>query len=101
MCFQLLAKLATFDKELYVIDFFNQKETDLLQEKEVKLLAHYRQLVHNVHERKAKRLHNLKTSATLERTRSYQAQGSENKDKWLEIRSGCDTLFKSLEDELK
>ena len=77
MCFQLLAKLATFDKELYVIDFFNQKETNLLQEKEVKLLAHYRQLVHNVHERKAKRLHNLKTSATLERTRSYQAQGSE------------------------
>ena len=124
---QLLANVTAFDKERYVIDYFDQSEADLLQEKEVnlqKLLAHYQELVDDFHERKAQCLHNLKTSASLERELDAIKRGLaeyDNKlkrerfdyilktldgdeDKWREIQSECDTLLetvKSLEDEIK
>ena len=120
--------MTAFDKERYVIDYFDGTEAGLLQEKEVnlqKLLAHYQELVGKVHERKAQCLHNLKTSASLEREldaikRSLaeydnklkrerldfilKTLGGGDEDKWREIQSECDTLLetvKCLEDELK
>ena len=124
---QLLTKLATFDKERYVIDYFDQAEANLLQEKDnnlQKLLTYYQKLVDDLHERKAQCLHNLKTSAPLEREldaieRSLAEYDNKLKrerldfilktldgdeDKWREIQLECDTLLeavKALDDELK
>ena len=67
---QLLEKIAKVDKEDYVIDYFERVEADILLEKEVnmqKLLAYFKELVDDVHERKVKCLHNLETNEQLDR----------------------------------
>ena len=64
---KLLDKFIKLDKEDFVIGYFERVEADLLLEKEVnmqKLNAYYQQLVDEVHKRKVKCLHNLKTNKT-------------------------------------
>ena len=124
---QLIDKLAKIDQEGFVIDYFERVEADILLEKEVnmqKLLAYYQKLVDEVHERKVKCLHNLKTNKALETeldtTKQTLAEHEtqlkrENldfiiktldgdEDKWKAIQSECAALLekvKSLEAELK
>ena len=124
---QLIDKLANIDQEDFVIDYFERVEADIVLEKEVnmqKLVAHYQKLVDEVHERKVKCLHNLKTNKALEseldtikqRLTEHESQlKRENlnfiiktldgdEDKWKAIQSECAALLekvKSLEEELK
>ena len=110
-----------------MIDYFQQAEADLLQEKEVnlqKLFARYQKLVDDMHERKANCLHNLKTNTRLEseleaiKCKLVEHNGKlmreqlgfilttldGDEDKWREIQSECDTMLeadKSLDDQLK
>ena len=124
---QLIDKLAKIDQESFVIDYFERVEADILLEKEVnmqKLIAFYQKLVDDVHERKVKCLHNLKTNKALESELDTIKQTlaehetqlkRENldfiiktldgdEDKWKAIQSECATLLekvKSLKGELK
>ena len=124
---QLIDKLTNIDKEGFVIDYFERVEADIELEKEVnvqKLLAFYQKLVDEVHERKVKCLHNLKTNKALEseldtikqRLAVHESQlKRENlefiiktldgdEDKWKAIQSECAALLKkvkTLEDQLK
>ena len=115
-----LDKLINFDKEAYVIDYFERVETDILIEKEAnlqKLVAHYQKLVDEVHEHKIKCLHNLKTNKQLENELDAIKQtliDHDNKlktdnidfmiktvdgdqDKWEDIESECDMLFLKIQ----
>ena len=124
---QLLDKLLKLDKEACVIQFFDQAEDNVLQEKETnlqKLLAYYQRLVDHVRGRKEKCLHNLKTNkrleselAAIERTlvKSKSKLKTEELDmilktldgdeaKWREIRAECSAMLdrmRSLGEELK
>ena len=124
---QLIDKLAKIDQEGFVIDYFERVEADIMIDKELnlqKLVAHYQKLVDEVHERKVKCLHNLKTSKALEgeldaikqTLAEHETQlKKENldfiiktldgdEDKWKAIQSECAALLekvKSLEGELK
>ena len=64
---KLLDKFIKLDKEDLVIGYFERVEADILLAKEAnhqKLNAHYQELVEEVHKRKVKCLHNLKTNKT-------------------------------------
>ena len=64
---QLLEKLVKLEGEYYVIDYFEQVESEILLDKEInqqKLDAYYQKLVGRVHERKFECLKNLKTNKT-------------------------------------
>ena len=112
---QLLAKMLKFNEEDYVIDYFERVEADILVEKEAnlqKLVAHYQQLVDDVHARKVKCLHNLKTNKAIESkldavkqtlTEHESKLKKDNLDvelktldgdeaKWRAIQSECDAL---------
>ena len=124
---QLLEKLVKFDKEDYVIDYFERVEAEILLEKETnlqKLLAYYQKQVDEGHARKVKCLNNLKTNKALENELQSIRQTllehedmlkEENYDflletldgdetRWKAIQSECNTLLrktKSLGEELK
>ena len=124
---QLLEKLTKLDKEGFVIDYFERAETDILLEKEAniqKLVIYYQKLVDEVHERKLKCLHDLKTNERFvsELDGLYQTLlehenrlKKENVDfilktldgdeaKWKDIQSECSTVLlsiKSIREELK
>ena len=124
---QLIEKLTKFDKEKYVIDYFERVETDILLEKEVnmqKLLAYYQKLVDDVHERKVKCLSTLKTNKSVDNVFAYvmrefaDLKSKLNNDKmgfilktldgdeakWKEIQSASHKLLertKVLEEELE
>ena len=124
---QLIDKLTKIDQEGFVIDYFERVEADIVQEKEVnmkKLVAYYQKLVDEVHERKVKCLHSLKTNKALESElntikQTLAEHESELKrenldfiintldgdeDKWKAIQSECAALLekvRSLEGQLK
>ena len=116
---QLIDKLAKIDKEGFVIDYFERVEADIVLEKEVnmqKLVSYYQKLVDELHERKLKCLHCLKTSqkdeseldAIKQTLTEHESQlNRENldfilktldgdEDKWKAIQSECSTLFETV-----
>ena len=123
----LVEKLIKLDNEGFLIDYFEQVETDILLEKEVNtqmLAAYYQELIDEVHERKVKCLQNLKSKKKLEeesaaiRETLHEYEDELKKDsfdftlktldgdeaKWKEIQSECNDLLtatKSLGEQLE
>ena len=123
----LLDRLINFDKEAYVIEYFDRVQNEIVLEKEVnlqKLLAHFQKLEDEVHERKVNCLHNLKTNKLLENELDAIKQTlidhesklktdnvdfllktlEGNEAKWRAIQSECKTLWntiKSSAEEMK
>ena len=124
---QFLDKVAKFDQEKYVIDYFRQVEAALLQERDAnlqKLAAYYLELANDVQEQQAKCLHDLMTSkkygselnAIKQTLLEHEAKlKRDNVDfvlktldgdeaNWKAIQSECDAMLEKtrpLEDELK
>ena len=106
---RVLDKLAKFDKEHFVIDYFGIVEAHILLEKDAslqKLLAYYNKLVDSVHERKARCLHNLKTNTRLEnelaaikRTFEESQSKREHLDCMLKALDGDEAKWKAIQDE--
>ena len=115
---QLLNKLIKLDQEDFVIDYFERVEANILVEKEVnmqKLIAFYQKLVDDLHERKVKCLHNLKTNkqlaSELDAIRQTLAENERklkqdnvdfalktldgNETKWKAIQSECNTMLEA------